>query len=397
VRTWVIGTIAVTCWAFLALKLRHLRRDPRNPFLAALCAAIAMLTISTTFALPPLASRMEQATGVLALWYIVPSVLIWPAALITFELWAHPTKEAWRRTRPYLVAYAAVAMLMIGLGIRGAVNPHLVDIAAHAQEPEPLYGTLPYVRDAVLLYALTSALGNAHLSTYYWRYSRLVDRRWLRRGLRTLGVANLITIGNGVAYGVFLVGLRFSVRIMVAEQLWVALASLGVLTAAVGATMPVWGPWLDRLKAYRRLYPLWLALSQANPDILLDPPGRVDRWNPWHINYRLYRRVIEIRDGWLALRPYMTHIPTPPASGDPHGDEDDQDRQAAVSAATLAAALHVRATGGAPHEDSVPDNGVGGHDLATEIAWLVNVANKFTALSASGISPDSAPLLQPLP
>jgi hypothetical protein len=54
--------------------------------------------------------------------------------------------------------------------------------------------------------------------------------------------------------------------------------------------------------AYWRLYPLWDALRQVIPEIQLPPePGL--RWN---IRYRLHRRVIEIRDAELVLRPYAT-------------------------------------------------------------------------------------------
>jgi hypothetical protein len=52
--------------------------------------------------------------------------------------------------------------------------------------------------------------------------------------------------------------------------------------------------------AYWRLYPLWDVLRQAVPEIELPTePGM--RWN---IRYRLHRRVIEIRDAQLVLRPY---------------------------------------------------------------------------------------------
>ena len=52
--------------------------------------------------------------------------------------------------------------------------------------------------------------------------------------------------------------------------------------------------------AYWRLYPLWDVLRQAVPEIEL--PTEVGmRWN---IRYRLHRRVIEIRDAQLVLRPY---------------------------------------------------------------------------------------------
>lgn len=55
-----------------------------------------------------------------------------------------------------------------------------------------------------------------------------------------------------------------------------------------------------RWYAYWRLYPLWAVLRRAIPEIEL-PPDRAMRRS---IRYRLYRRVIEIRDAQLALRRY---------------------------------------------------------------------------------------------
>ncbi len=380
-RTVQFGVVAIACWTFLIYKLNHLRRDPRNRFLAAFCSSIAAVTLSMTMALPPVLSRLEQSTGILALWTNVPAILMCPASLLTVQLWAYPTREAWRKTRWHIMLYAAVLTTMIGLGVRGAVDPALVDIPAHAQEPELLYGSLPYVRELILLYFATLIYTDTILTWLFWRHASFVDRRWLRRGLRLLALSAAVSVASYATCVVMLLGLRASVPMPAAEQVWAPLSGLGVLIAAVGGTMPLLGPRLDCLRAYHRLHPLWHALSNAHPDILLDQPSRVDRWNPWRINYRLYRRVIEIRDGWLALRPYMTRIPTPPqASQRDCRDGDDQDRQAAITAAALATALHIRAAGGARHQDPVQDIGMGGHDLATEIAWLVRVARKFTSL-----------------
>ena len=56
------------------------------------------------------------------------------------------------------------------------------------------------------------------------------------------------------------------------------------------------GLWL----AYWRLRPLWAALLQAVPDVELP----AERGAGVGIRWRLLRRVIEIRDAELALRPY---------------------------------------------------------------------------------------------
>jgi hypothetical protein len=57
-------------------------------------------------------------------------------------------------------------------------------------------------------------------------------------------------------------------------------------------------------RSLRLLYPLWEGLCQAVPGIALDPvPRWADRLDPRDLRMRLYRRVIEIRDGYMALNP----------------------------------------------------------------------------------------------
>jgi len=79
----------------------------------------------------------------------------------------------------------------------------------------------------------------------------------------------------------------------------------------VGCTMPAWGPhigipalviWLRRHRAHRHLYPLWRDLYQVNPEIaLLRPlPRLIDALILYDLDFRLYRRVVEIRDGILG-------------------------------------------------------------------------------------------------
>ena len=73
-----------------------------------------------------------------------------------------------------------------------------------------------------------------------------------------------------------------------------------------GATVSVWFPGLAMLSrqgllwcAYWRLHLLWATLRRAVPQIELPrQPGT--RFN---VRYRLHRRVIEIRDAQLILKP----------------------------------------------------------------------------------------------
>ena len=81
------------------------------------------------------------------------------------------------------------------------------------------------------------------------------------------------------------------------------------MLVAAGGVLPAAQHWpLVRqagfYRSLRRLYPLWDGLRQAVPGIALDPvPTWADRLDPRDLRMRLYRRVIEIRDGYMALSP----------------------------------------------------------------------------------------------
>jgi hypothetical protein len=85
----------------------------------------------------------------------------------------------------------------------------------------------------------------------------------------------------------------------------------GTLVVAA-ATVTLWGArlvapcrWLRAYRRYRALEPLWSALHAELPEIALTVPGPGRRIPLWQAEFALYRRIIEIRDAQLALRPYV--------------------------------------------------------------------------------------------
>jgi hypothetical protein len=120
-------------------------------------------------------------------------------------------------------------------------------------------------------------------------------------------------------------------------------------------------------------------LYRAVPQIALVPPsGRPDWFLSHDLDFQLYRRVIEIRDGRLALRPYLDRRVTDTArrlgrAAGLSGSELD----ATVEAAVLAAAIQAK------HEQRAADTGSpdapGGSDLPGELAWLVAVSTAFAS------------------
>jgi Family of unknown function (DUF6545) len=151
------------------------------------------------------------------------------------------------------------------------------------------------------------------------------------------------------------------------------------------------GPRVGARRRLRELEPLWDGLRGAVPEAASTSRGRRRS-----AKLRLYRRVIEIRDAQLALRPYLDRAAaeagmTAARSAGLEGD----DREAAVEAALLAAAAQARKAGRRARQNS-GDPGWpavrGGPDLAGDAAWLARVSRAFTGLPEAGDPARGAPL-----
>ncbi|MHC5904247.1 MAB_1171c family putative transporter [Streptomyces sp. S6] len=158
--------------------------------------------------------------------------------------------------------------------------------------------------------------------------------------------------------------------------------TLGMITAVLataGATATLWAApvrWWRARRAYRDLGPLWSALYAELPEIALTPHHRQPLRQA---EFALYRRVIEIRDGSLALRPYHRPEALALAAEAVSARADRADREAVFEAAVLAAALETKRSGQPP----IP---VPGYPAPTacletvedEAAWLARVSRAFT-------------------
>ncbi len=143
------------------------------------------------------------------------------------------------------------------------------------------------------------------------RTARQVAPGLLRVGLRVVEAGALSGLAWSLLNVVPLVTVLRSGQQNSAEDAFSAPVALTTLVLGVGgASLTAWaGPVtgaVRRLRArrdHRRLGPMWSALYAARPEIALETPaGRLNRPGA---EFALYRRVIEIRDGQLALRRHL--------------------------------------------------------------------------------------------
>ncbi|MFJ9522346.1 MAB_1171c family putative transporter [Kitasatospora sp. NPDC101801] len=139
--------------------------------------------------------------------------------------------------------------------------------------------------------------------------------------------------------------------------------------------------WIRAWTAYRRIGPLWAALHRAVPEIALcTPAARLRPAFPRGAEFALYRRIIEIHDGQLALRPYVhpgVHTWAVATAGRPGAGGNAAAR---AEAACIAAAL-AAAEAGLPYRAGPPVP-YAAHQvqasIEAETAWLIDVTEAFT-------------------
>lgn len=420
------ASAGICALAFL-YKSRDLRRGRRDPALLALLIAFLFKGISFTLSTAAVSAAVDEYSGVPNLGalgiHLSGGVTSSAAFLSALVLWVCPAEQAWPKVRRRIVLFGLVAVTMFVLWY--AANSGAQDRSPHYL----LQNThRPVVAAYLLLYVTAFAAGMAEIVRLGARYSRSAGRAWLRRGLRTMSVGAFIYIAYCVNRAWAVVAVQFDLDPLQWELVTPLSNGIGILLVATGFTMPSWGPrlsaarmWVLNYRAYQRLHPLWSDLYRAVPEIALSPPAPsfVERIRHGDLRYRLYRRVIEIRDGLLAMRPYMTAEAAPGAAagarerdGDRPGSADPagQARRAAAEAARLKAALDAKAGDGAapvsatdaataPAEGSrthasasVQGTGTQGtaaeaeaasgirDDYAGELGWLLQLAKAYGAV-----------------
>ncbi|MFI9273951.1 MAB_1171c family putative transporter [Kitasatospora sp. NPDC052896] len=250
--------------------------------------------------------------------------------------------------------------------------------------------------------------------TQTWTRSRTATRKSQRIGLRTTAVGCVFALLYTAYKTINAVGALFgwdaipggprctSLISPVSCAFSVTAPAVGVLLITAGLTLPaaVWPltQFLRRRwerKSIADLDPLWQDFTAALPEIVLDDDATVED----EVDFLLHRRIVEINDGILTLRPYRSltvqqaairEVERRNLAGTADGD-------ATVEAAVLAAALRAMRAGAelaftpaAP----APRTSARAGDLRAETVWLRSVARAYAASDIVRTASHKAPMLE---
>ncbi|WP_433655178.1 MAB_1171c family putative transporter [Nocardia sp. CA-128927] len=372
--------LAALCLAAFIYKLLSASNIRHDPATIALLACIASEAIGWTLTIPSVSQRLDLWLGLpnlsALLMRLLGAAVLSPSLLAAVFTWSNPAAEARRKTS-FAVGYGlAVGTAMIGLWIAAAVDTrHDTFLVQNLNRP--------LVVIYLVIYELGFAAGLVALVRFSWSYARRVDDTWLRPSLRIIALGSggylVVCINQLISIPARLLGyghVRWDVLTGISIRLGVVGIVTGLLLPSIAAQSGQVRTWWGHLRSFRALDDLWQDFNQAFPEVSLFDHTRA--WRSYlsteELHYLLSRRVIEIRDCWRALRPYL--------SDHPRDAPEDISALAAAAARSLHTALAARAAGEPADEESGASHleRLEVTDLDEDIEWLTQVGRAYSAM-----------------
>lgn len=379
---------AVLAWSGVVYKLPAFLRRRHEPSIRAFWLSLLFLALALTILLPSVAAWIDHVTGAPNLSRLLGNEVVlfaaWAVQIFVFLTLDYRGNGARLRRR---IASWGLVTVLIAMTVLFALAP------VHHESTDfwPRYGTARFMLEYRLVYLAYLAFAIVNIVRHSWNYAGITDQPSLSIGLRLVAMGGVLGGGYVGHEGLRVTALAFGIHNAffdsdTATRLLIT-GSVGLMVA--GVTMPAWGNrlgvpklyhWFDRHQTYRRLYPLWRALYETSPRIALVPPRSwlSDAFTVRDLDFRLYRRIVEIRDGSLELRPYVDPGVVERARAlSMSAGLPEEEARAVAEAASLAAAMDARRMGRAPRSPAFPLELHGGTDVSSEAAALVRVERYF--------------------
>lgn len=405
-NTTLYPMAALFAWLVVLSGVRRLPAIRREPTRLATWFLYLCFALIFTDGWAVVWNRMDAWTGMPESNTLVAMCLVVcysASALVLLQLWTYGADGAKRRIRATVLIVAVVLTVMITLFVHSNTTHHL------QSSFKDWYGGSVEYEAYLLIYLTTYTTAEVEVIRLCRRYGKVTSPSWLRTGLTTTSVGAAIGLLYSVTRVADIVAARMDVDISFLENVAEAGAGLGALIVMIGLTLHSWGPRISslaqrlrRLIAYIRLRPLWASFYALDSSIAFDDRrragGALARMRAAarvasDVEYHVARRIVEIRDGILTLRPYQdpAYAGRVRASFVSRG-LTGEDLDAAVTAAQIHAALDARET--ATHDDG-PSSATAGNspaNLDAELAWLLKVTRHFGQQPATSYElPDTDP------
>jgi Family of unknown function (DUF6545) len=357
------AVLATACASQAATRMRN------DPSAAAAMSALYMLAIALTMALaapsPVLAQARpeDSAAGSLS-----ASAWVLAAWAYTGVLAAVTGKNG----RP-----AAATVLGVVTTVLAEVMLRQIQGNERGPYPPSFTGELIVMSCAYPAQGMTTVMA--------WRCLRGTPAGHVWLGMRVVSCATATQLCLNLARIAAVASRPSSAQIM---TIVAAAQPVTVLLIIAGTTASGWYPALVLAarqaalwRAYWRLFPLWRALVRAAPEVAL-PPQPHTRFDA---RFRLHRRVVEIRDAQLMLRPYCRGDAASHAMAAARSAGLAAEKSTAVAEAAMIVTALAGHRGEADHQDgdaTLYVSTAGSDDLLREAARLILVSR---AMRHSGI------------
>jgi hypothetical protein len=302
---------AVVSWSVVAFFVIQFRNAPKDVGRTALITSFIFEAIGYTVDPPSIGeaistwSSIPHATGLII---IIAAILWCVAVIIALSCWHDSPQQRKKTTRVWLCLAAVPILAVAAVWFRGwlrIMQSLPTSIGTNAAD----IGAGGWAAATMIIYAVALIVGLIKIRSLCARYANGRPKNWVTRGLKLVRWGSDINLGYTCVFLAGVIAPFFGATI----PYWYALTVPAFVTSTilidVGFALPSLGlgPALidirrnfADMRAHRALKPLWEDLVLDNPHIALREPDRRK------IGYRLYRRVVEIRDGITHLSEFIT-------------------------------------------------------------------------------------------